>query len=317
MPSFHWGGESELGNVQAQPLIFSLVAMRPAFLGIGVLAALSALLLWVWICQEEGTQRKKKRSRGKKEKEQEAAARVHEPTEKPSDVLVLVEHECRAEDAWKVWYDLMPNTKGMTDKDFAESIKELGTFGTIADFWNDFGEVMQEKLPMRSNIRVFQNGVKPQWEDPLNVNGGKWIIVVSKNKSIGAFNEVLAGAVAGSFSCEISGVVLSKKPREDLVSVWTPSGVEPQILERVRDELAALVSKHLSITPQITFMYHDKKNNSQTKIKGINIGCIRHQEHDDVNSPIDHQNSGKRGNNNNRKQDNGNKGKKHKNQKVH
>merc|ERR1712046_384332 len=223
MPSFHWGGESELGNVQAQPLIFSLVAMRPAFLGIGVLAALSALLLWVWICQEEGTQRKKKRSRGKKEKEQEAAARVHEPTEKPSDVLVLVEHECRAEDAWKVWYDLMPNTKGMTDKDFAESIKELGTFGTIADFWNDFGEVMQEKLPMRSNIRVFQNGVKPQWEDPLNVNGGKWIIVVSKNKSIGPSTRCWRARWRGALAAR-SAVLFSPRNR---VRISSPFGHPP------------------------------------------------------------------------------------------
>merc|ERR1740130_369901 len=101
--------------------------MRPAFLGVGVLAALSALLLFVYICQEEGT-RKKKRSRGKKDSPSKGTTvgfEPSEPSEKPSDVLVLVEHECRAEDAWKVWYDCAPNTKGMTDKDFAESIKEL------------------------------------------------------------------------------------------------------------------------------------------------------------------------------------------------
>jgi len=104
---------------------------------------------------------------------------------------------------------------------------------------------MHEKLPTKSNVRVFQSHVRPLWEDPVNYAGGKWIIVVPKPKSVGVFNELLAAMVGGKFDCEVSGLVLSKKPREDLVAVWTPSGLPVPALEGLRDAIGQLLETHL------------------------------------------------------------------------
>ena len=104
---------------------------------------------------------------------------------------------------------------------------------------------MHEKLPTKSNVRVFQSHVRPLWEDPVNYAGGKWIVVVPKQKSVGVFNELLAAMVGGKFKCEVSGLVLSKKVREDLVAIWTPSGLPVPALEGLRDAIGQLLETHL------------------------------------------------------------------------
>lgn len=163
-------------------------------------------------------------------------------------------------DIWKVWFDQPAQSKGMSKGQFEDSMKVLGTFNTMADFWDRFSNLMHEKLPTKSNVRVFQSNVRPLWEDPVNREGGKWIVVIPKQKSVGVFNEVLAAMVGGKFECEVSGLVLSKKVREDLVSIWTPSGLPTYALEHLRDNISKLLETHLGLKPEISFMSHDKKN---------------------------------------------------------
>jgi len=175
------------------------------------------------------------------------------------------------EDTWKVWFDQPSQSKSMSKGQFEDSMKVLGTFNTMADFWDKFSNLMHEKLPTKSNVRVFQSNVRPLWEDPVNHDGGKWIVVVPKPKSVGVFNEVLAAMVSNKFNCEISGLVLSKKVREDLVSVWTPSGLPIASLEHLRDTISQLLELHLGLKPEITFMSHkhvDKKNKINIAGKG-------------------------------------------------
>lgn len=172
------------------------------------------------------------------------------------------------DDLWKVWFDQPSNSKGMTKAQFEDSMKVLGTFNTMADFWDRFSNLMHEKLPTKSNVRVFQSNVRPLYEDPINREGGKWIVVIPKQKSVGVFNEVLAAIVGGKFNCEISGLVLSKKVREDLVSIWTPSGIPTPSLEVLRDSIGDLLETHLGLKPEITFMSHDKKNRVTIQGKG-------------------------------------------------
>jgi len=172
------------------------------------------------------------------------------------------------EDSWKVWFDQPNQSKTMSKGQFEESMKVLGTFNSMADFWDKFSNLMHEKLPTKSNVRVFQSNVRPLWEDPVNRDGGKWIVVVPKPKSVGVFNEVLAAMVSNKFECEISGLVLSKKVREDLVSIWTPSGLPIPSLELLRDTISKLLELHLGLQPEITFMSHDKKNKIAIAGKG-------------------------------------------------
>jgi len=133
--------------------------------------------------------------------------------------------------------------------------------------------------------------VQPLWEEAINRDGGKWIIVVNKSRSAQLFTVLLQALVSTRLSCEIVGIVLSKKSRDDLVSLWTPSGQERHVLERLRDEVAELISAELKLKPLITFMYHDKKLQdhalmpSPSKRAGPVVCGARQRKHSDENSP--------------------------------
>jgi len=183
-------------------------------------------------------------------------------------------------DAWKVWFDQPTNpaqivAKGQVATEFEDSMKVLGTFNTMADFWEKFSDLMQEELPMKSNVRVFQHNVRPLWEDTANREGGKWMVVVPKSKSIGVFNEMLAAMVGNKFDAEINGLVFSKKQREDLVSVWTPSGLSTTSLEVMRDAISELLELHLGIKPEITFMSHNRIKGKQEKVRDRTSPAMR------------------------------------------
>jgi len=196
---------------------------------------------------------------------QAGSAGSYEDADGPINLSVMPASD---DDIWKVWFDQPAQAKGMSKGQFEDSMKVLGTFNTMADFWDRFSNLMHEKLPTKSNVRVFQSNVRPLWEDPVNCDGGKWIVVIPKQKSVGVFNEVLAAMVGVKFECEVSGLVLSKKVREDLVSVWTPSGLPVTSLEVLRDNISKLLETHLGLKPEITFMSHDKKNKVQIQGRG-------------------------------------------------
>ena len=53
----------------------------------------------------------------------------------------------------------------------------------IQDFWCYYNHVqpMIERICKHGkfNLRLFKKGVQPIWEDPSNINGGKWVCHVS------------------------------------------------------------------------------------------------------------------------------------------
>jgi translation initiation factor 4E len=40
-------------------------------------------------------------------------------------------------------------------------------------------------LPQKANYWFFKEGVRPEWEDPTNQNGGKWTIEFEGKKDLG------------------------------------------------------------------------------------------------------------------------------------
>lgn len=38
------------------------------------------------------------------------------------------------------------------------------------------------EISVGANFHLFRDGIKPEWEDPANENGGKWVLAVSKVK---------------------------------------------------------------------------------------------------------------------------------------
>jgi translation initiation factor 4E len=79
--------------------------------------------------------------------------------------LLSLEHE------WVLWYD-EGSPKGQSHADYENSMKRLGSFATIQDFWRYWNNIVDiAKFPDYSNLRMFKVGIKPMWEDRANIEG--------------------------------------------------------------------------------------------------------------------------------------------------
>eukprot|EP00594_Rhizosolenia_setigera_P015549 CAMPEP_0178959732 /NCGR_PEP_ID=MMETSP0789-20121207/12484_1 /TAXON_ID=3005 /ORGANISM="Rhizosolenia setigera, Strain CCMP 1694" /LENGTH=203 /DNA_ID=CAMNT_0020642827 /DNA_START=163 /DNA_END=774 /DNA_ORIENTATION=- len=132
---------------------------------------------------------------------------------------------------WVLWYDnprLAP--QGTTWK---ENLKNCGSFQTAQDFWKIFNNVKPaSQLPLNSNYHIFREGVEPMWEDPENLNGGKFVLTIPKkeSKAKGRCDEwwlytVLAviGESMDLGGDQVCGAVVSIRKSQDRIALWLKS----------------------------------------------------------------------------------------------
>ena len=69
-------------------------------------------------------------------------------------------------------------------------------------------------------------GVKPMWEDEHCKDGGRWVVRVPKTITNKLWEDLTLTMIGEQFSVEneILGVMLSLRPNNDTISVWTKSG---------------------------------------------------------------------------------------------
>lgn len=131
---------------------------------------------------------------------------------------------------WVLWYDnprLAPS--GSTWK---ENLKKCGTFQTVESFWSIFNNLTPAShLPLNSNYHIFREGVEPMWEDPMNNQGGKFVLTIPKKDSKSGKCEewwlftVLAviGESMDLNGDEVCGAVVSIRKNQDRIALWLKS----------------------------------------------------------------------------------------------
>jgi translation initiation factor 4E len=131
---------------------------------------------------------------------------------------------------WVLWYD---NPRDMTEgQTWKENLKYCGTFSNAQEFWQIFNNVLPaSKLTIGSNYHVFMEGVEPMWEDPQNIDGGKFVLTMHKKDSMaGKCDEwwlftILAviGETMDMSGDEICGAVVSIRKSQDRIALWLKS----------------------------------------------------------------------------------------------
>lgn len=128
---------------------------------------------------------------------------------------------------WTLWFDnprLAP-----AGSDWKENLKQCGSFDSVELFWRIFNNLKPaSQLSMNSNYSVFRYGVEPSWEDPANVNGGKFVLTIPKKDSKnGKCDEwwlytVLAvvGETMDVAGDEVNGAVVSIRKNQDRIALW-------------------------------------------------------------------------------------------------
>lgn len=136
---------------------------------------------------------------------------------------------------WTLFYDnprLAPE-----GTDWAENLKTVGVFDNTEDFWRIFNNVKPSSaMALNSNYHLFRTGIQPMWEDPSNIEGGKFVLTIPKKDSkSGRCDEwwlytVLAmiGETMDLHGDQVAGAVVSIRKSQDRIALWLKSS-DPNI----------------------------------------------------------------------------------------
>ncbi|KDO29497.1 hypothetical protein SPRG_06037 [Saprolegnia parasitica CBS 223.65] len=138
---------------------------------------------------------------------------------------------------WVLWYD-NPKKKLATES-WEENLKLIYTFETVEDFWCLFNNVLPPtKLSTGSNYHLFKEGIRPMWEDPINMKGGKWILTNTRQRRPrldDSWMHVMLALIGEALEDEddICGCVVSVRKSQDRLAVWTKTAVNEPLQRTV------------------------------------------------------------------------------------
>ena len=82
------------------------------------------------------------------------------------------------QNAWTLWFFKNDKTRS-----WEENQRPIITVNTVEDFWSLYNHIeVASRLPPGSDYSLFKEGIFPDWEDPKNQDGGRWIINLDKRR---------------------------------------------------------------------------------------------------------------------------------------
>jgi len=154
------------------------------------------------------------------------------------DVQMALPHFHPLRSSWTLWYleyDVL--------KKWAESQNEIVTIHSVEDFWNVHNFFKPpSQLKVGADYSLFKKGILPMWEDPANINGGRWIFTLSRScrKELDEFwLNVQLFLIGEYFTCsdDICGAVLNVRARTNKISLWTTNGSNEKSVHEIGNKL--------------------------------------------------------------------------------
>ena len=73
---------------------------------------------------------------------------------------------------WVMWYFKLDKSKP-----WSENYHEILELEFLEDFWVVYNSLLpMSQIPQGCCYSLFKQGIKPMWEDPRNVKGGRWLV---------------------------------------------------------------------------------------------------------------------------------------------
>ncbi|KAH8553969.1 translation initiation factor eIF 4e-like domain-containing protein [Umbelopsis sp. PMI_123] len=159
---------------------------------------------------------------------------------------------------WVFWF--MHRPPGAKITNYESGMKKIASVSSIEDYWAVYSHLKRPKdLPNISDYHLFKQGVRPVWEDTMNVNGGKWIVRLKKGLASRYWESLVMAILGDQFDVgqEICGAVLSIRNSEDILSVWNQSAHEGRTNLKIRDTMKKVLN-----LPADTIMEYKTHNDS-------------------------------------------------------
>jgi len=175
----------------------------------------------------------------------------------------IVKHPLQ--NAWTLWF--FKNDKSRTWED---NQRPIITVTTVEDFWALYNHIQTpSKLPAASDYSLFKEGIFPDWEDPRNQAGGRWIVSLDRKKREEFLDNhwlevmfFLIGEHADMHSHMVNGAVVNIRNKGDKIAIWM---AEAGGLRAEEDhgvvKVGKMVKEKLQLKDKIGFNVHkDEKN---------------------------------------------------------
>jgi len=144
---------------------------------------------------------------------------------------------------WVLW-ELKPGNKHAWN----ESLMQIATFDSVEDFWMVHTNALPpSQLPLGSDYYLFREGIKPNWEDAMNVKGGRWLAIIPNKSSLPRdkvsssnldkywLNLMMSviGAQYGVDNDKVCGVAAHLRKNHDKVALWISDVTDGESHERI------------------------------------------------------------------------------------
>ncbi|OQR98512.1 hypothetical protein ACHHYP_08439 [Achlya hypogyna] len=160
--------------------------------------------------------------------------------------------------AWSIW-ELRESTKG----NYGDNLHRLCTFSSVEEFWGYWNNIpkpsqvlndgiAKKKFSDRSvqSFAVFKEGIRPEWEDSANMNGGEWQLSIRLQP--GPLDELWDKVVLGMIgetidpTNEITGARVVHKNKKDThtyrFELWLRSR-DRNLADEIRKNMVACMNQ--------------------------------------------------------------------------
>mmetsp|Transcript_43342 Transcript_43342/g.31645 ORF Transcript_43342/g.31645 Transcript_43342/m.31645 type:complete len:151 (+) Transcript_43342:176-628(+) len=126
-------------------------------------------------------------------------------------------------------------------------LHEVFTFGTVEDFWRMYNNTYPiSDLIANTDYLLFKKGIRPEWEDPHNKQGGKWVVTLPIEEDMeeecsNSWMKLMVHMIGGLFNEEvnelINGAIFSIRDKHQRISLWCKDNNNIPKLRRIGNKL--------------------------------------------------------------------------------
>ena len=164
-----------------------------------------------------------------------------------------------------VWYVHFP----CGSQNYGSSYTQIGRFATIKEFWELYNHLPSIDSVHDGQLRcngqpiiaysIFREGIKPEWEDPVNLTGSEWACreTLDKEKFHILWKDYLLGAIGEHIPHCVGLRAINKSNRNRLlhkVELWMDKIDTPSV-QACRRSLTMLVEA----SPRFVLVPHQEK----------------------------------------------------------
>eukprot|EP00760_Papus_ankaliazontas_P038283 PhM_4_TR9049/c0_g1_i1/m.9060/K03259/EIF4E; translation initiation factor 4E len=151
------------------------------------------------------------------------------------------------EETWVLWYNHRKIAHTNVSQ-WEDILTQLTEASTVEEFWSTYNNIKRpSSLEFGSDYHMFRRGVKPAWEDPANIQGGKWQLSIGPKEEtrLDTLWEKLLLSMIGETLIDdalleqfpeiyhnkvIVGTVMSRRRNNTRITVWTNDSTNEAML---------------------------------------------------------------------------------------